>query len=260
MLRPHQAKKDSVALGAKTSVGVHFCIVRARRRKNLVRASFLHRSRQSQKHSVAPGAKKLRSAFIFTSFAPVGKFFGRARCENNSVCVHFCIIRARHKKNSVNDHMYFARTSPKKLRLAVLVRSRQSQKLLVAPGTEEIGRRSYGICSRQSKKLKSAGLITSVAPVAKFFGCASRENTSVRVHSCWSHLSCKKNCGRLSLVLRSRQSQMSAETFASVTPVEKLSVAPDAKTLWSAVARASVTSVAKKKCGHRTILFWSRQS
>ena len=61
---------------------------------------------------------------------------------------------------------------------------------------------------------------------------------------------------------------MSAETFASVTPVEKLSVAPDAKTLWSAVARASVTSVAKKnavtglfcfgRASHKN--FWSRQA
>ena len=82
--------------------------------------------------------------------------------------------------------MYFARASPKKLRLAGTFTS-------VAPGTKKIGRRTHVIRSRQSKNFKSAVTFTSVAPVAKIFGRASRENTSVRVHSCCSHLSCKKN-------------------------------------------------------------------
>ena len=81
--------------------------------------------------------------------------------------------------------MYFARASPKKLRLAGTFTS-------VAPGTKKIGRRTHVIRSRQSKNFKSAVTFTSVAPIAKFFGRAGRENNLVRIHSCWNHLSCNK--------------------------------------------------------------------
>ena len=234
VLRPRQSKKDSVALGAKTlrsaiifasfapdvktfgrarrkktSVVLHFCIVRASRKnirsrlvqKILRSASFLHRSRQSLKLSVDPGAKFFWSAFIFGSFSSVAKMFRRARRRKSSFGVNFCIGRAVVK--------FLVAPSAKTLRSAaicasvfsvakncgwraVILRPHQSQKLSVAPGKIKIGRRSLVVRSRQSKKLKSAGTFRSVAPVAKSFGHASRENNLVRFHSCCIHLSCKK--------------------------------------------------------------------
>ena len=120
-------------------------------------------------------AKKFRSVFIFTSFAPVVKVFGRTRRENNSVGGYLCFGRAswkvvrsafifasfapvaktfgraRRRKKSVDGHMYFARASPKKLPLAGTFIS-------VAPVAKTFSRAGH-------KKNRSAVLSNSLAPV-----------------------------------------------------------------------------------------------
>ena len=78
----------------------------------------------------------------------------------------------------------------------LVLRPRQSQKLLVHPGTKKL--RSAVTCVSLvpvEGKFRSAEPFASVAPVAKTFGRVRRKNTSFGGHSCFSHLSCKNIAG-----------------------------------------------------------------
>ena len=207
-------------------------------RKNYGRWSVLFRSRQSLKRFrqwshvllFGPVKTKLRSADTCASSAPVKRRFGRARRRKTSVGVHFCIGRASRKN-------FWSRHARKHFgRQPFVLRSPQLQKNAV-PGLFWFGRASQKNvrstrrknCSRWSFLLRSR---------------QSLQRFRQRSHVLLLYQS-KQNFGRLTLVLRPRQSQ-------------KLLVAPGTKKNRSVVT--STSHQARKHFGRRILVFRSRQS
>ena len=176
-------------------------------------------------------AVKLRSADTFDSVAPSIKTFGRARRENTSFGGNSCFGHLSRKKIAVGGHLRFGCASQKTFGHARRENTSVGVYLCI-------------VCARCKKR--------SVAPGAKtlrsVFICAAVTSVAKR--------------GRLALVLRSRQLQIDFSRRKIILRSRQLKnflSCQTQKTFWSAVARASVTSVAKN-CGPRTILLWSHQS
>ena len=131
--------------------------------------------------------KSFRSVVIFASFAPVAKMILSA------------VTGASFEPVTTNFRLAYTCASTGSSRKNVW--SRQAQKTF--------GRWSLVLRWRQyQKKVRSADTFVSVGRIAINFGRARRENTSDRVHSCCNSPHLQKKCGRLSLVLQSRQSQI----------------------------------------------------
>ena len=127
--RSRQSLKFSVAPGAKTIRSADTCASAAPVEKLFGLRSFLHHSSQLQKRSVAQGAENFLSAYILASVAPVVKTFGRVMRENISVDSHLCFVTSVAKK---------LRSKQNFCRLTLVLRSCQSQKLSVAPDTKKL--------------------------------------------------------------------------------------------------------------------------
>ena len=152
------------------------------------------------------------------------KFSVAPDAKNISVSVNFCFGHFICRKKLLSAYFCFRRAQRRK----------------------KFGRRSFFLCANRNSCFRQAS--------RKIFCRAGLENSSVGGQLCCGYLS-RKKLQSADILLQSAvnfasfapiaNKLRSARICASVTPVAKNPVASGAKTLRSAVSRASVTTVAK---------------
>ena len=133
--------------------------------------------RQSKKDLVALRTKTFRSAFIFASFAPFAKMFGRATRRKILVGIRFCIGCASRKNFWSCQSQKFSVAPVAKISVGGNFAS-------FAPSLKQFRQRSQVHPLNQSQQIFGwRTLVPRLAPVAKTFGRARHKKTSVGCRS-----------------------------------------------------------------------------